>query len=72
MIETDPVTLAQFATDAATTIAQGPPGGLPEPVPDFVGDVHDAIRSFLDGSVDTLGEAVSGVTPGSAGDAPGR
>ncbi|MEF8780690.1 MAG: hypothetical protein V5A46_08435 [Haloferacaceae archaeon] len=72
MIEIDPLALAQIATDAAGTVAQGPPGGLPEPVPEFVTDVHGAIRSFLDGSMDRLGDAVSGLTPGGSGDAPGR
>ncbi|MFB6218652.1 MAG: hypothetical protein ABEH77_05650 [Halobacteriaceae archaeon] len=44
--------------------AAGPPADLPAPVPDFVGGILDAVRSFLDGSVDNLGEAVSGLTPG--------
>jgi hypothetical protein len=42
----------------------GPPGGLPDVVPEFVGDIHEQIGGFLNGSVDSLGEAVSGVTPG--------
>jgi hypothetical protein len=42
----------------------GPPDDLPEPVPDFVSDVHGAIGDFLGGAVDSLGDAVSGVTPG--------
>jgi len=42
----------------------GPPGDLPGPVPDFVGDVHETIAGFLDGTVENLGKAVSGLTPG--------
>lgn len=42
----------------------GPPTDLPEQVPDFVGDVHDAIGSFLDGNLENLGSAVSDLTPG--------
>ena len=72
MIELDPLALAQFTADAASVLAQGPPADLPEPVPDFVGDVLGAIQSFIDGGTDRLGEAVSGLTPGSAGDAPSR
>jgi hypothetical protein len=33
-------------------------------VPEFVGDIHDTIRSFLNGGIETLGAAVSDVTPG--------
>lgn len=39
----------------------GPPGGLPEQVPDFVSDIHGAINDFLSGEVDNLGEVVSGI-----------
>ena len=42
----------------------GPPSDLPGPVPDFVGDIHETIGGFLDGTVESLGEAVSGLTPG--------
>jgi len=38
----------------------GPPGGLPEPVPDFVGDLLDRIAQGVDG----LGEAIADVVPG--------
>ncbi|MFB6205611.1 MAG: hypothetical protein ABEJ05_03655 [Haloglomus sp.] len=54
--------------DASPSADAGPPSDLPGPVPDFVGEIHDTIRGFLNGSVDALGEAVSGVTPG--GDEP--
>ncbi|SHG44444.1 hypothetical protein [Halobaculum gomorrense] len=42
----------------------GPPSNLPGPVPDFVSDIHDTIRSFLDGGIDNLGEAVSDIAGG--------
>jgi hypothetical protein len=42
----------------------GPPGDLPGPVSDFVGDVHETITGFLDGTVEDLGKAVSDLTPG--------
>lgn len=45
----------------------GPPGDLPDPVPDFVGAIHDAIGSVIDGTLDHLGSAVSGLTPGTHG-----
>lgn len=45
----------------------GPPADLPNPVPDFVGDIHDAIGSFIDGTVDHLGSVVSDLTPGDDG-----
>lgn len=38
----------------------GPVGGLPEAVPDHVSEIHETIGSFLDGSIDHLGEALSG------------
>lgn len=41
----------------------GPPSTLPEPVPDFVTGILDSINGFLDGTVEALGEAVSGQTP---------
>lgn len=42
----------------------GPPSDLPGLVPDFVGDIHEAIGGFLDGTVENLGKAVSDLTPG--------
>jgi hypothetical protein len=47
----------------------GPPTDLPDPVPEFVSDIHDRIRSFIDGNVDDLGEAVSGIAGGDDADA---
>ena len=47
----------------------GPPVDLPDPVPDFVGDVHSAIDEFLAGGLDgSLGDVVSAVTPGEESD----
>ncbi|MFC7225833.1 hypothetical protein N0B31_00325 [Salinirubellus salinus] len=42
----------------------GPPSDLPGPVPEFVGDIHETVRGFLDGTVENLGQAVSDLTPG--------
>lgn len=64
-----PEALSTLGTDVLHAMAPaGPPGDLSTPVPDFVGGVLDAVRSFLDGSIEILGEAVSGLTPG--GDGP--
>lgn len=44
--------------------AGGPPESLPAQVPEHVGEIHDAIRSFLDGSMDgSLGETLQNITP---------
>lgn len=54
---------------AADEHAQGPPDNLPEPVPDHVGQIHDLVRQFLNGSLEgSLGEAIS---DGSVSDTPG-
>jgi hypothetical protein len=42
----------------------GPPSDLPDAVPDFVSDVHDAVRNHVDEGVDNLGDRISGLTPG--------
>jgi hypothetical protein len=42
----------------------GPRDGLPEPVPDFVSEIHGLIDQFVDGTVDSLGSAVSDVAGG--------
>lgn len=49
------------ASDASDESADGvgPSDGLPDPVPDFVSSIHDAIDSFLHGTIDHLGEALS-------------
>lgn len=51
------------------TGAIGPADGLPEQVPDHVSDIHDAIGSFLDGSIDSLGESVSDLRSDDGGEA---
>jgi hypothetical protein len=58
---------------AGTTDGEaGPPSALPGPVPEFVGEIHDTVRAFLDRSVEALGGALGGLTPGGEGAAPGR
>lgn len=48
----------------ADSAERGPPADLPSQVPDFVGDIHDAIGTFLDGDLGgSLGEAISDLTP---------
>jgi hypothetical protein len=37
----------------------GPSEQLPDPVPDFVSDIHGLVGQFLDGSIDSLGSEVS-------------
>lgn len=56
--------IATVGIDFTNVAAAGPPSDLPGPVPDFVGDVLGSVRSFLDGSIDDLGKAVSDLTPG--------
>jgi hypothetical protein len=55
-------------TGPSVDVNVGPPGGLPDVVPDFVGDIHDESGGFLNGSIESLGEAVSSVTPGGDGE----
>lgn len=55
--------------DAGENGDAGPPDDLPEQVPDFVSDIHGAISDFIGGSIDSLGDVVSGLTPG-GDDAP--
>lgn len=50
---------AQNASNAASEAGQGPPAGLPDSAPDFVGEVHSAIDGFVGGSSDALGGVVS-------------
>ncbi len=50
--------------DAGPSGDAGPPDDLPDPVPDFVSDIHGAISDFISGSIDSLGDVVSGLTPG--------
>lgn len=51
------------APDDAGPDQAGPPTDLPGPVPDFVEEIHRTVGEFLDGSVDSLGSAVSDLTP---------
>ena len=39
----------------------GPSDGLPKQVPDHVSGIHETIESFLNGSIDNLGESLSGL-----------
>ena len=61
---------ASDANDAsAADERRGPPTDMPEQVPDHVGEIHDLINQFIDGSVSDLGSAVSDVTPDDESDA---
>jgi hypothetical protein len=61
MIDADPLTIAQLATDTTQVLLQaGPPADLPTQVPDFVSEIMRAVGSSADG----IGEAVSNITPG--------
>lgn len=51
---------SEMADNATESV--GPPGGLPEAVPDVVRDIHSAINDFLSGTVDHLGEALRSIT----------
>ncbi|WP_226483161.1 hypothetical protein [Natrinema amylolyticum] len=63
-------TLLVGATGAATAQpADGPPNDLPDPVPEFVGDILETITEFVSGAVESLGEVVRSLIPG--GDAAG-
>ncbi|MFB6199134.1 MAG: hypothetical protein ABEI52_12865 [Halobacteriaceae archaeon] len=44
----------------------GPPATLPDQVPNFVGQIHDTIRTFISGASDALGEVVSDIAGNSA------
>lgn len=54
----DPQGLADEANESV-----GPPGGLPDVVPDFVSDIHDSIDEFRAGAIDSLGSAIRQVIP---------
>lgn len=65
MFEADPLTIAQFATDAARMALQaGPPADLPGAVPDFVGNILGEVRSVAGEGGASIGETISGMTPG--------
>jgi hypothetical protein len=42
-------------------VAVGPAGGLPDQVPDRVSEIHATIEAFGNGTVDSLGDALSGL-----------
>lgn len=46
----------------------GPPVDMPDPVPDFVVEIHSTIGDYLEGGLDSLGDAVSSITPGDDGE----
>jgi len=52
---------------AETADGVGPVDGLPAQVPDHVSELHDRIGSFLNGSVDHLGQTVSDLLGGGGG-----
>jgi len=56
------------ATDG--NASQGPPTDMPAQVPEFVGDIHEAIGAHIDGmlSGSELGERISSLTPGGDAD----
>ena len=56
--------VAMHGIETANLLAAGPPADLPGPVPDFVGAIHESIRAFVDGSLDSLGGAVSETASG--------
>ena len=52
-------------TDAAAD--PGPPGDLPDPVPEFVGGLLETITQFLSGVLGAFGDAASDVAGGAMG-----
>lgn len=76
MIEADPLTMAQFATETVQLAAQaGPPGGLPEQAPGFVGEILGAVGEAGGDAAGGLGETIRGLVPGgsdAAGEAASR
>ncbi|MFC6757721.1 MULTISPECIES: hypothetical protein [Haloarcula] len=67
MFETHPLAVLTVVHDAVQTVALvGPPGGLPEQVPGFVGDILGEIGSMPGGAMDGIGETIRGLTPGGA------
>ena len=54
------------ASDSEAGSGVGPADGLPSQVPDHVSAIHDTIGSFLDGSIENLGEALGDLLGGDA------
>lgn len=46
------------APGEASERSVGPSDGVPAQAPDHVGEIHDRIDSFLNGSIDNLGESL--------------
>jgi hypothetical protein len=65
----DAVPMDGNASDADA--ARGPPADLPAQVPDFVSDIHDAVRTHVEGTIADLGDVISGLTPGGADESAG-
>lgn len=42
-------------------VSVGPSDGLPPQAPEFAGEIHETVESFLDGTVDDLGETLRGL-----------
>lgn len=57
-----PADAGENASDRSQEV--GPSDGLPEQVPDHVSQIHEAITSFLNGSISNLGEALSAILGG--------
>lgn len=45
----------------ANNVSVGPPGGLPDQVPDHVSEIHDTIEAYLVGDIGNLGEAIQSI-----------
>ena len=50
---------------------RGPPSDMPAQVPDFVTDIHDLVQQKIDGTLSSLGDQVSSLTPGGEADGGG-
>ncbi len=64
------VTAAPGGVDAPNEADAGPPSDLPEPVPEFVGDILNSIGEFLSGGIEDLGDTVSDIAGNGTDDAP--
>lgn len=86
MFETDPLTTATLATDAAQLALQaGPPADVAAQAPAFVQEILARVGAATGDAAGGIGETISGMTPGgdaaegageaasgAAGNAPGR
>lgn len=67
------MSLTERAVDVVANVAtgsaeQGPPSDLPEPVPDFVGDILASVDDFVAGAADELGKVISDIASSAAGE----